>query len=102
MCVTHDRETSFDFALLETISAPLVLFDELFGVDNTALSPLSNAATNNRLTKHVLCVSESAALTKQFLREKNTFVSFVDNFPRLRDQLAYTRGHLPSSGNIKG
>lgn len=77
----HDRETSVDFALLETISDPLVLFDELFAVDNTALSPLSNAASNNRLTKYVLCVSENAALTKQFLREKNTLCLLLMIFP---------------------
>lgn len=61
MCVTCDRETSVDFALLETISDPLSLFDELFGIDNTELSPLSNVATKSRLTKNVLSVSEKCS-----------------------------------------
>lgn len=98
-CVTHDRETSVDFALLETISDPLSLFD----VDNTVLSPLSSVATKSRLTKNVLSVSENEALTKQFLRGRNRSGSLVDNFPTLCDQLllAYSQGHL-SSRNMGG
>lgn len=93
-CVNHDRETGVDFALLETISDLLSLFD----VDSTVLSPLSSVATKSRLTKNVLSVSENKALTKQFLRGRNTSVSFVDSFPTLCDQLllAYFQGHLSS------
>lgn len=93
-CVTHDRETSVDFALLETISDLLSLFD----VDSTVLSPLSSVATKSRLTKNVLSVSENKALTKQLLRGRNISVSFVDNFPTLCGQLllAYFQGHLSS------
>lgn len=95
VCVTHDKETSVDFALLETISDPLSLFD----VDNTVLSPLSSVATKSRLTKKMcfLC-RKNEALTKQFLRGRNISVSFVDNFPTLCDQLllAYPQGHLSS------
>lgn len=94
-CVTHDRETSVDFALLETISDPLSLFE----VDNTVPSPLSSVATKSRLTKkRALCVGKNEALTKQFLRGRNISVSFVDNFPTLCDQLllAHPQGLLSS------